>query len=184
MKITISGPPGSGTTTVAKIVAQKLGLKLISAGDVFRQLAAKKGMTVEEFSQYAEENPEIDNLIDQTQKEMAEKEKDVVVEGRLSGWFVKNADLKVWIFADPEIRYSRIAKREGKDLAAVRQKTKLREELEKRRYWKFYSIDIDNWTIYDLVINSASFDAEGVADLILKAVEIKKLKLIESDNSE
>ncbi len=89
MKITISGPPGSGTTTAAKIVAKKLGLKLISAGDVFRQLAAKKGMTVEEFSQYAEENPEIDRLIDHTQKEMAEKEKDVVVEGRLSGWFIK-----------------------------------------------------------------------------------------------
>jgi len=177
MKITISGPPGSGTTTVAKIVAQKLGLKLISAGDVFRQLAAKKGMTVEEFSQYAEENPEIDRLIDQTQKEMAEKEGDVVVEGRLSGWFVKNADLKVWIFADPEIRYSRIANREGKDLAAVRQETKLREELEKRRYWKFYSIDIDNWTIYDLIINSGSFDAEGVVDLILKAIEVKKIKV-------
>ncbi|AAB89349.1 (d)CMP kinase [Archaeoglobus fulgidus] len=177
MKITISGPPGSGTTTVAKIVAEKLGLKLISAGDVFRQLAAKKGMTVEEFSQYAEENPEIDRLIDQTQKEMAEKEKNVVVEGRLSGWFVKNADLKVWIFADPEVRYSRIAKREGKDLTVVRQETRLREEFEKRRYWKFYSIDIDNWTIYDLIINSGSFDAEGVVEIILKAVEVKKIKV-------
>uniref|UniRef100_A0A7C3RDI3 Cytidylate kinase n=1 Tax=Archaeoglobus fulgidus TaxID=2234 RepID=A0A7C3RDI3_ARCFL len=173
MKITISGPPGSGTTSAAKIVAQKLGLKLISAGEIFRQLAAKKGMTLEEFSQYAEENPEIDRLIDQTQKEMAEKERNAVVEGRLSGWFVKDADLKVWIFAEPEIRYSRIAKREGKDLAAVRHDTKLREELEKRRYWKFYSIDIDNWTIYDLVINSGSFDADGVADLIIKAAELK-----------
>jgi cytidylate kinase len=182
MKITISGPPGSGTTTVAKILAQKLGFKLISAGDVFRQLAAKKGMTVEEFSQYAEGNPDIDKLIDKTQQEMAEKEKNVVVEGRLSGWFVKNADLKVWIFADPEVRYARVANREGKDITIVRQETRLREELEKRRYTKFYSIDIDNWSIYDIVINSGSFDAESIAELILKAIELKKLKLVEGDN--
>ncbi len=75
------------------------------------------------------------------------------------------------------MRYARIAKREGKDLTVVRQETRLREELEKRRYWKFYSIDIDNWTIYDLVINSGSFDAEGVAEIILKAVEVKKIKV-------
>ncbi|WP_202319365.1 (d)CMP kinase [Archaeoglobus neptunius] len=177
MKITISGPPGSGTTTVAKIVCQTLGLKLISAGDVFRQLAAKRGMTVEEFSKYAEENPEIDHLIDQTQKELAEQEENVVVEGRLSGWFVKDADLKVWIFADPETRYARIANREGKELTVARQETRLREELEKRRYRKFYSIDIDNWTIYDLVINSEKFDPDTIARLIVLAAERIKNKI-------
>lgn len=183
MKITISGPPGSGTTTVARIVSQKLGIKLVSAGEVFRQLAAKKGMTLEEFSQYAENNPEIDGLIDRMQRELAEKEKDVVVEGRLSGWFVKDADLKVWIFADSEIRYRRIAQREGKELTVVRQETKIREDLEKRRYRKFYSIDLDNWSVYDLVINSGSFDAESIAEIILKALE-KKLKLVKGNNSQ
>ena len=50
MKITISGLPGSGTTTVAKLLAERLGYKLISAGDVFRKLAMERGMTLEEFS--------------------------------------------------------------------------------------------------------------------------------------
>ncbi len=177
MKITISGLPGSGTTTVAKIVSKKLGLKLISAGEIFRQLAAQRGMTVEEFGKYAEEHPEIDTLIDKTQREMAEKEDNAVIEGRLSGWMVKNADLKVWIFADAEVRYKRIAKREGKDLAVVRQQTKMREEIEKRRYQKFYSIDLDDWSIYDLIINSTKFEAEEIAELIVKAAEFKKIKV-------
>ena len=171
MKITISGLPGSGTTTVAKIVAERLNLKLISAGEIFRQIAAKKGMTLEEFSKYAEENPEIDMLIDKTQRELAEKEKDVVVEGRLSGWMIKDADLKVWLFADAEIRYQRIAKREGKDLSVVKRETKEREEIEKRRYQKFYNINLDDWSIYDLIINSGKFSAEKIAEIIIEAIK-------------
>lgn len=171
MKITISGLPGSGTTTVARILAKRLNLKLISAGEIFRDLAAKRGMTLVEFGKYAENNPEVDLLIDKTQKELAEKEEDAVVEGRLSGYMVKNPDLKVWLFADAEIRYERIAKREGKDIAVVRGETKKREELERRRYEKFYSINIDDWSIYDLAINSGRFDAEKIVEIILKALD-------------
>jgi len=170
MKITISGPPGSGTTTVARLLAEKLGFKLISAGEIFRKLAAEKGMTLEEFSKYAESNPDIDFYIDKLQKEMAEKEDNVVVEGRLSGWMIKNA-FKVWIYASPEVRYRRIAQREGKDLARVKNETKRREELEKRRYKKFYSIDLDDISIYHLAVNSEHFKPEEIVGIILKALE-------------
>jgi len=173
MKITISGPPGSGTTTVAKLLAEKLGFKLISAGEIFRKLAAERGMTLEEFSKYAESNPDIDFYIDKLQKEMAEKEDNVVVEGRLSGWMVKDA-FKVWIYASPEIRYRRIANREGKDIARAKNETKRREELEKRRYKKFYSIDLDDVSIYHLAINSEHFKPEEIVEIILKALEFYK----------
>ncbi|MEM1578856.1 MAG: AAA family ATPase [Archaeoglobaceae archaeon] len=171
MKITISGPPGSGKTTIAKILSEKLKIKLISAGSVFRQLAAERGMSLEEFSKFAEGNPEIDLLIDRLQKEMAEKEGDVIVEGRLSGWMIKDANLRIYIFADAEVRYSRIAKREGKEVYIVRQETKLREEIEKRRYQKFYGIDISDWSIYDLIVNSTRISAEKIVDIIMSAVK-------------
>jgi len=170
MRITISGPPGSGTSTVAGIVASKLGFKLISAGEIFRQLARNRGYSLEEFSRIAEEDEEIDMFIDHTQKKLAEKEENVVVEGRLSGWMVEKA-LKIMIVADEETRYKRIAKRENKPLEQIRVETKKREEYERERYKKYYGIDIDNWKIYHLVINSAYFEAEGIAEIILKAVE-------------
>jgi len=169
MRITISGPPGSGTTTVAKLLADRLGYKLISAGEIFRKLASEKGMTLEEFSKYAELHPDVDLYIDKLQKEMAEKEENVVVEGRLSGWMIKDA-FKVWIHADPEIRYKRIAQRENKDLAKVRSETKRREEIEKRRYKKFYSIDLDDLSIYHLIINSGYFKPDDIVEIILKAL--------------
>jgi len=170
VKITISGPPGSGKTTVAKILSEKLKIKLISAGEVFRQLAFERGMSLEEFSKFAESNPEIDILVDRVQREMAEKEKDAIVEGRLSGWMIKDAELKVYIFADPEVRYSRIAKREDKDISTVRKETRLREEVEKRRYQKFYGIDVDDWRVYDLIINSSRMSPEKIAEIIITAI--------------
>jgi cytidylate kinase len=173
MKITISGLPGSGTTTVARLLAEKLGYKLISAGEVFRRLAMERGMTLEEFSRYAEDNPEIDLYIDKMQRELAEREDNVVVEGRLSGWMIKDA-FKVWIYADPEIRYERIAKREGIELSRARVETKRREELERRRYKKFYSIDIDDISIYHIAINSGLFKPEEIVEIILKAFELAR----------
>lgn len=171
MRITISGLPGSGTTTVAKILADRLGYKLISAGDVFRRLAIERGMTLEEFSRYAEENPEIDLYVDRMQKELAEKENDVIVEGRLSGWMIKDA-FKVWIYADPDVRYERIARREGIEISRARVETRRREELEKRRYKKFYSIDIDDISVYHLAINSGKFKPEEIVDIILFAISV------------
>jgi len=170
MRITISGLPGSGTTTVARILASKLDYRLISAGEIFRELARKRNCSLEQFSKIAEKDSEIDTYIDRMQKEMAEKEENAIVEGRLSGWMIEDA-FKIFIFAEPDVRYSRIAKREHKDINQAREETVKREEYERRRYKKFYGIDIDDWSIYHLILNSGYFEAEEIAEIILKAVE-------------
>ncbi len=168
MRIAISGPPGSGTTTVARLVAEKLGYELISAGEIFRKMARERGYTLEEFSRIAEENEEIDIYIDRTQKELAESRENVVVEGRLSAWVIEDA-MKVYIFAPEEVRIERIAKREGKSVEQVREETRKREEYERRRYKKFYGINVDDWSIYHLIFNSACFSAETIAKMIVDA---------------
>ncbi len=172
MRVTISGLPGTGTTTVARILAERLNCKMISAGEVFRRMAKEYGMSLEEFSRFAEDNPEIDRKLDSLQKELAEKEENVVVEGRLSGWFV-NADLKVWLYCENGERYRRIAKREGISFEEAKKRTEERERLEKERYKKFYGIDIEDISIYDLSINSGRFKPEEIVELILKAIELR-----------
>ncbi len=170
MKITISGPPGSGTTTVAKLLASKLGYKLISAGEIFRELAKRKNMSLSDLTKLAIKNPEFDFYVDEYQKKIGEQEDNIIIEGRLSGWFIKNA-FKVWIFASDETRYKRIAKREGKNIEEVRKETREREKIEKERYKKFYGINIDDLSIYHLVINSEHFSAENIVNIIIKALE-------------
>jgi cytidylate kinase len=67
MIITIGGLAGTGTSTVASILSQKMGIPCLSAGDIFRQMAAMRGMDVLDFSKFAEGNTDIDREIDQRQ---------------------------------------------------------------------------------------------------------------------
>ncbi len=39
MRITISGPPGSGKTTACKLLSERLGLEMVVFGRIFRELA-------------------------------------------------------------------------------------------------------------------------------------------------
>jgi len=99
MRITVSGLPGSGTTTLARNLAEVHGYRMISAGEVFRQMARERGVDLSDFGRMAEKDPAIDREIDFRQREIAEREDDIVAEGRLSGWFVRNADLRIWLQA-------------------------------------------------------------------------------------
>ena len=70
MIITIGGLAGSGTSTTSRILSEKTGIPVISAGDIFRQMAQEKGMEILEFSKFAEGNTQIDHQIDQRQAEL------------------------------------------------------------------------------------------------------------------
>ena len=98
MIITIGGLAGSGTTTAAKILSEKLQIPYLSAGEIFRQMAVEKGMDIMEFGKFAEGNDEIDLEIDRRQAQLAKEYTDLIVEGRLSAHFVE-ADLKIWFVA-------------------------------------------------------------------------------------
>ena len=58
MIITIGGLAGTGTTTAAELLSEKLEIPYISAGSVFRDMASENGMSVLEFSEFAEGNDE------------------------------------------------------------------------------------------------------------------------------
>ncbi len=171
MIITISGLAGSGTTTASKILSQKLDIPYISAGDIFRQMAAERNMDLLEFGKFAEENDDIDILIDKRQAEIANKSKNLIVEGRLSAHFVE-ADLKVGFIAPIDDRTKRICKRENKSYEVVKKEIISRSNSEAKRYHEIHGIDINDMEIYDLIINTGNFNAERIADIILKVVEV------------
>jgi len=171
MIITISGLAGSGTTTASKILSQKLDIPYVSAGDIFRHMAAERNMDLLEFGKFAEENDDIDILIDKRQAEIANKSKNLVVEGRLSAHFVE-ADLKVGFIAPIADRTKRICKRENKPYEVVKEEIISRSNSEAKRYHEIHGIDINDMEIYDLIINTGNFNAERIADIILKVVEV------------
>lgn len=175
MIITVGGSVGSGKTTLAKELSRRFRLKHISAGEVMREMASKRNMTLLEFSKYAEQHPEVDCEIDETQKKLASSSKGgCVVEGRISAHVIKKVDLKVWLTAPLEIRAKRIMGREkdkyrtvSKAAAAI----KKREDSERKRYKRFYGIDLNDLSFCDLVLNTGKWGATEMADVVSKALE-------------
>jgi cytidylate kinase len=168
--ITISGPPGSGKSTLSKILSVKLCLEMVSMGDIFRKCAQDRCMSLEEFGQIAKCNEKIDHEIDEMQKKIADEKDDILIEGRLSGFLV-DANLKVWLKAPLEIRAQRIAKRENKQVAKAIAETSEREECERERYLKYYGIDINDLSVYDIIIDSSRWSPEELSGIVEKAVK-------------
>jgi len=166
MRITVSGPPGSGTTSLARYLSSHHGLEMISAGEVFRQIAKEKGMDISELGKLAENDLSIDALIDARQKELARERDYIVVEGRLSGWIVENANLKIWLTAPLPCRAKRISQRDGVDEYTARMMTTVREACEARRYQNYYSIDIHDLSPYHIVLNSEQWTTEELGAIV------------------
>ncbi len=169
MRVTIGGPPGSGKTTVSKLVSKELQYNHIYTGDIFRNLAKEKGVSLEDFSKLAEKDDSIDIEVDRRQKELG-KQENIILEGRMARFMI-NPDLSVWITASFDERIKRISERENLDYEAVYKETKAREKSEIIRYQKIYNVDISNLDSYDLVINSLRINAEGVSRIIIAAIK-------------
>ncbi len=171
MLITISGLPGSGTTTVSRLVGEALGLPVVPGGEVFRQMAAEAGMTLAEFGRHAQANPEIDRALDARLTDRA-RAGSCIVESRLAGWLATRAGLdavRVWVRCDDEERARRVGGRDGRTLSQAIADNVEREALERARYRDFYEIDLTDLSVYDLVLDSTSAPPDSLAAKVVAA---------------
>jgi len=167
MLLTISGEIGSGKSTVARLVSAKLAYSYISGGDIFRNLARDRGMTVDEFDTLAEKDENIDRDLDKLLLDTLRKNKNMVVDSRLSGWlcFINSINaFKVFITAPMDIRVKRVMYRENLSQETVKADISAREQSERKRYKQYYDIDYSRTDIYDLIIDSGSSSAQEIAD--------------------
>jgi len=172
MRITVSGLPGSGTTSLSHYLAEKHGFTMISAGEVFRQLAKEHNMELAAFGRLAESDPAFDRMIDARQKEIARDRDNIIVEGRLSGWMVDNPDLKIWLYAPVDCRIKRIAFRDQTaDEETAQRLTLEREKCEAGRYRSYYGIDIGDLSVYHLILDSEHWDVEGLGAIVDTAID-------------
>jgi cytidylate kinase len=171
MLITVSGPAGSGKSTLAASLADELGVEHVSGGDVFRDIASERGLTPLELNRRAEDDDSIDRDLDRRLRGLARDREQAVLESRLAGWMAgEYADLRLWLDAPLPVRAERIADREDKPVATAREETEARAESEALRYREYYGVDIDDLSIYDMVVNTARWSPDGLRELVLGAV--------------
>ncbi len=172
--ITVSGPPGSGTTTLVEKLTNTLNFESVNGGDVFRKMAEERGMTLAEFTHLAGSNEEIDREVDKRIKTIINTHTNgnrptdgdgLVVESRLSGWHSDGrADISIWLDAPISVRADRIG-----DRNETVDELRTREKSEAQRYKEYYGIDISNLDVYDIVLNTETLSKSGVLNCVIEA---------------
>ena len=169
--ITVSGPPGCGATSLCTRLSEAINCPYVAGGDIFRDLAEERDMSLTQLGAAAQESDEIDRALDHRLRSIAEKwgavNRPFILESRLAGWLAgERADLRIWLDAPEDVRAERISDRE--ETAA---EMRVREVNEAGRYESYYEIDIDEREFYDLQLNTARWSQEGVFQVVRAAIE-------------
>ncbi len=174
--ITVAGRPGSGKSSTAKTLASKLGYEHFSSGELFRELAKERGVDVLQANLSAEDNAEIDHLVDGRLQEIY-KEKDKLVVDSRTAWHWMPSSFKVFLDLDLDVAAERIlaVREERKEVnedipqdpeeyAKVLQR---RLDSENRRYEMLYKINPGDMSNYDLVVDTNANNLQQVVAIIL-----------------
>lgn len=175
-KISLAGDLGSGKSTVAKILIEKLGAEYYSTGAIVRSIAERRGMSVVELNHYMETHPEIDHEIDDGLRQLSEVDKLLIIDSRMA-WHFTEGTFKVYLTTDVETSALRImsANRQGEHAGTLEEtvkETKMRRESEKKRYKEQYGVDIMNLSNYSVVVDTTHATPEKIAEQIISAFRI------------
>ena len=174
MIITISGKPGSGKSSVGILVAKKLGFKYYCIGDLRREMAKKKGISLEELNKLGEKESFTDLDVDRFAEEKGKTEDNFVMVGRTSFHFIPNS-IKFFLDVDQKTGAERIfnhSRNDEKynDLNEAIEKIRKRHESDKVRYKKYYNLDVFNKKNYDYIIDTTNLTIKDVVDKIIEKI--------------
>jgi cytidylate kinase len=176
--IILCGSPAVGKTTVAKILASKLKLKLVGGGDILKEIALEEGYNAvgddwwdtKEGMRFMEEragSPEFDREVDRRLLARAEKG-DVVITSYTLPWLAKDG-VKVWLAGNKRSRAERMAKR---DSSSPEECAKVIEERDRENfalYKKLYGIRFGkDLAPFSIVVGTDGVPAAEVAGAVLE----------------
>jgi cytidylate kinase len=178
--VTVAGSPGAGKSSTAKAVATALGFRHFSSGDVFRQLAAERGESIEAMNLSAEVQRDIDLNVDNLLQEMYRAEDSLIIDSRMA-WKWMPHSFKVFLVLDPDTAAQRIfhnLQEEGRQsedaqsVEEVRASINRRFASEQRRYLALYGVNPTDPLNFDLVINTKHNHLRTVTAIVIAAYEV------------
>ncbi|MEK6985671.1 MAG: (d)CMP kinase [Candidatus Thermoplasmatota archaeon] len=174
--ITVGGLPGTGTSTLCKLLAERTKIPYIYAGALFREEARRRGMTLAEFGALCQRDRTIDQALDDRQIGLL-KRGDIILEGRLSGWLAnrhKVDALTVWVMCENKERIRRLVQRDGGTADEQLKMTEAREASEADRYSRYYGADLNDLSKFDLVLDSTQTAPEALLEKVLARLAVGK----------
>jgi len=180
MIITISGFPGSGKSTVGKLLAKKLDYEYLSIGDLRGKIAIKHNLTIDQLNKIGEKESWTDDEVDQELRRIGKEEDNYVIDTRIGYHFIPDS-VKVFLDADIETGAERIFKgprrpdeKKYSSIGALKGELKQRIKSDKKRYKKWYDIDFTDKSNYDIVIDTTDLTPDEVVKKILDFIKKQK----------
>ncbi len=180
MIITIGGNVGAGKTTLASKLAPALNYEQLYVGGIFREMAAEKNLSIEQFYAQLKDDPAIEQSVDQRQATMMRETDNLIVQGRIAWYFAKSSPFQVFnIFlqVDPATGARRSGERKeniGRSTDEMVIATTEREKMERERYKMLYGIeDHLNPEHYSLVIDTSTLNEQEVFQKALDAIQAR-----------
>lgn len=176
MIITISGMPGSGKSTIARLLAEKLGYNFYSMGDLRGKMAVERGLTIDELNEIGKKEDWTDKEVDDYQSELGKKEDNFVIDGWLSFHFIPHA-IKIFLKANPEESAKRVFENQRADeekketFEEVKDMLNNRAEDSRQRYLKYYNVDYQDLEHYDFILDTTNLTLEEVREKLINFLQ-------------
>ena len=184
MIISINGQEGSGKSTIAKMLAEKLGWPYYYIGGMRRKLAKDRGLTLEEYNKLGETDPSTDLEVDKYQESLGKTKDNFIVEGRTSWHFIPQS-FKIYIKVNQKVGAERIFKElkkpnhrnEARGIESVQDvmtKNKKRQISDNKRYWKYFKIKVHDKRHFNFILDTTNLTKKQAFNEIYRQV-IKKI---------
>jgi len=175
VQITVSGHPGSGTSTLVQGLKERFGWQALNGGDVFRQEAKRRGLSLADFGELCKRELEVDRQLDaQLQACMTEEGAAEIVESRLAGWWAYRLGLpcvRLWLSVEDDERARRVATREGLRFEQALEANRARASVDAERFSMLYDLQPEDSEPYTHVIDATYLNATEILERVSLALE-------------
>lgn len=186
INITVSGRIASGSTTLAKHLADTLGWRHVEGGDIFwERVRSRLGLNPKDTDKRPDDE---DKVFDEELKKMLTDEKNLILETKLAGFNAQNLPgiFKILVVCEDsagedhmDIRIDRLINREQQSLDSAKQEVIEREKNDMDKWRRIYANGDQNWIYwdrkyYDFVVNTYSHNADESLNLVLEQLGFRK----------
>lgn len=179
--ITVSGRIGSGATTLAERLAEKLGWDVLDGGKILRKVQEEVGASVVDTLKRPDH---FDLEYEEKIKKILTEESHRIIQSHLAGFDAQGIGgvFKILVICEdtdgndkPDIRIDRLVNRDGVSIDDAKHEVKERERQNLEKWKRLYANGDQNWvywdkTYYDLVVNTYSHNADETLRIALEAI--------------
>ena len=179
--IIVSGMPAVGKTTVSRLVAGSLGVRMMGGGDGRKEMAVVEGYTpggedwwdTGEGMKFLEERKRKSGFDKEVDARLLKKAAagNVVITSYPVPWLTPEG-IKIWLSGDVKRRATRMANRDHLPVSKCRQVLSVRDRENFSLYKKLYNIEFGkDLKPFDLLVDTNTIDESKVAEIVVRFVK-------------